>query len=41
MGQWQGRTACVVRDALMRSAPRSVQLRQLDLVLDLRADRTR
>lgn len=41
MGQWQGRTACLVRDALMRSAPRSVQLRQLDLVLDLRADRTR
>ena len=37
MGQWQGRAACAVRDALMRSAPRSVQLRQLDLVLGVRA----
>jgi hypothetical protein len=36
MGQWQGRTACAVRDTLMRTAPMSVQLRQLDLVLDLR-----
>ena len=35
MGQWQGRTPCAVRDALMRTAPRSVQLRQLDLVLGL------
>ncbi len=36
MGQWQGRTACAVRDTLMRTAPLSVQLRQLDMVLDLR-----
>lgn len=35
MGQWKGRTACAVRDALMRSTPRSLQLRQLDLVLGL------
>ena len=37
MGQWQGRAACAVRDALMRNTPRSVQLRQLDLVLGVRA----
>jgi 2-polyprenyl-6-methoxyphenol hydroxylase-like FAD-dependent oxidoreductase len=36
MGQWQGRGACAVRDAVMRKTPRSVQLRQLDLVLDLK-----
>jgi 2-polyprenyl-6-methoxyphenol hydroxylase-like FAD-dependent oxidoreductase len=41
MGQWHGRAACAVRDTLMRTAPRSVQLRQLDLVLGLRADRDR
>jgi 2-polyprenyl-6-methoxyphenol hydroxylase-like FAD-dependent oxidoreductase len=39
MGQWHGRAACAVRDLLMRTAPRSVQLRQLDLVLGLPADR--
>ena len=39
MGQWQGRTACAVRDVLMRTTPRSVQLRQLDLVLALRTGR--
>jgi 2-polyprenyl-6-methoxyphenol hydroxylase-like FAD-dependent oxidoreductase len=39
MGQWQRRTACAVRDALMRTTPRSVQLRQLDLVLGLRTGR--
>ena len=39
MGQWQGRSACAVRDALMRTTPRSVQLRQLDLVLALRTGR--
>ena len=37
MGQWHGRGACAVRDAVMRKTPRSVQLRQLDLVLDLKA----
>lgn len=37
MGQWQGRAACAARDALMRNTPRSVQLRQLDLVLGVRA----
>ena len=36
MGQWQGRAACVVRDAVMQKTPRPVQLRQLDLVLDLK-----
>jgi 2-polyprenyl-6-methoxyphenol hydroxylase-like FAD-dependent oxidoreductase len=36
MGQWQGRAACTVRDAVMRKTPRSVQLRQLDLVVDLK-----
>jgi transposase len=41
MGQWKGRTACAVRDALMRTTPRSVQLRQLDLVLGLRTGRDR
>jgi 2-polyprenyl-6-methoxyphenol hydroxylase-like FAD-dependent oxidoreductase len=41
MGQWQGRTPCAVRDVLMRTTPRSVQLRQLDLVLGLRTRRDR
>jgi 2-polyprenyl-6-methoxyphenol hydroxylase-like FAD-dependent oxidoreductase len=41
MGQWNGRATCAVRDALMRSTPRPVQLRQLDLVLDLQAGRDR
>jgi len=36
-GQWEGRAACAARDVLMRKTPRSVQLRQLDLVLDLKA----
>ena len=39
MGHWRGRTACAVRDVLMRTTPRSVQLRQLDLVLALRTGR--
>ena len=37
MGQWHGRAACAVRDTLMRTTPMTVQLRQLDLVLGLRA----
>jgi hypothetical protein len=41
MGQWKGHAACAVRDALMRTTPRSVQLRQLDLVLGLRTGRDR
>ena len=41
MGQWQGRRACAVRDALMRTTPRSVQVRQLDLILGLRTGRDR
>ncbi|HME67927.1 MAG TPA: FAD-dependent monooxygenase, partial [Streptosporangiaceae bacterium] len=41
MGQWKGRSACAVRDVLMRTTPRSVQLRQLDLVLGLRTGRDR
>jgi 2-polyprenyl-6-methoxyphenol hydroxylase-like FAD-dependent oxidoreductase len=36
MGQWNGRASCAVRDALMRQTPRPVQLRGLDLVLDLK-----
>lgn len=41
MGQWKGRTTCAVRDVLMRATPRSVQLRQLDLVVDLKTGRDR
>jgi 2-polyprenyl-6-methoxyphenol hydroxylase-like FAD-dependent oxidoreductase len=33
MGQWKGRTACTARNALIRSLPLSLQLRQFDLVL--------
>src|SRR5215475_9675690 len=33
IGQWKGRTVCTVRNALMRSLPLSLQLRQFDLVL--------
>jgi 2-polyprenyl-6-methoxyphenol hydroxylase-like FAD-dependent oxidoreductase len=41
MGQWKGRATCAARDAMMRATPRSVQLRQLDLVLDLKTGRDR
>jgi 2-polyprenyl-6-methoxyphenol hydroxylase-like FAD-dependent oxidoreductase len=41
MGQWKGRGTCAVRDVLMRATPRSVQLRQLDLVLALKTGRDR
>jgi 2-polyprenyl-6-methoxyphenol hydroxylase-like FAD-dependent oxidoreductase len=41
MGQWKGRGTCAVRDVLMRATPRSVQLRQLDLVLALKTGRAR
>jgi 2-polyprenyl-6-methoxyphenol hydroxylase-like FAD-dependent oxidoreductase len=41
MGQWKGRASCALRDVLMRATPLSVQLRQLDLVLGLQADRDR
>jgi 2-polyprenyl-6-methoxyphenol hydroxylase-like FAD-dependent oxidoreductase len=37
MGQWNGRATCAARDALMRKTPRPVQLRGLDLVLDLKS----
>ena len=33
MGQWKGHTACTARNALIRSLPLSLQLRQFDLVL--------
>jgi len=33
MGQWKGHTVCTARNALLRSIPLSLQLRQFDLVL--------
>jgi len=36
IGQWEGRIACAVRDALTRAMPLSLQLRQLDLVVGAR-----
>jgi 2-polyprenyl-6-methoxyphenol hydroxylase-like FAD-dependent oxidoreductase len=33
VGQWDGRVACAARDALMQAMPRSLLLRQLDVVL--------
>jgi len=36
MGQWEGRIACAVRDAVTRAMPLSLQLRQLDLVVGAR-----
>lgn len=36
MGQWEGRVACAVRDAMTRAMPLSLQLRQLDLVVGAR-----
>jgi 2-polyprenyl-6-methoxyphenol hydroxylase-like FAD-dependent oxidoreductase len=33
MGQWKGHTVCTARNALVRSVPLSLQLRQFDLVL--------
>jgi 2-polyprenyl-6-methoxyphenol hydroxylase-like FAD-dependent oxidoreductase len=35
-GQWKGRMTCAARDAMMRAAPLSLQLRQLDIILKLR-----
>jgi 2-polyprenyl-6-methoxyphenol hydroxylase-like FAD-dependent oxidoreductase len=33
MGQWEGRITCTARNALTRTMPLSMQLRQFDLVL--------
>jgi 2-polyprenyl-6-methoxyphenol hydroxylase-like FAD-dependent oxidoreductase len=33
MGQWDGRITCAARDAMMRTTPLSLQLRQFDVVL--------
>ncbi len=35
-GQWDGRLSCAARDALLRTIPTSLQLRQLDLVVGRR-----